>query len=161
LGDPPVAYAEIPDGPRGMRRLWEVILAMAERDFATAIHYHSWRDPRWRGAGPDADTALTYVVGGVAYSLGPPGPEMVPGFLAAARRLIAPSPLRRWADRALGRATVGRFQVDGPAGPAEWAGLCWSAGGRHGVDLYRVTRVPRLRFATEPWSESDTSRESR
>lgn len=114
------------DDPRGLPRLWGMLMLMAVRDRALSVHYHPWRE---RGQ-------LSYVVDNVRYEMLAPGFEWSGRMIEVARELFTP-------------AGGGWFRRPGPACAAVeldvwgnryvWDAVVWSSGPRAGVELFRVT----------------------
>ena len=110
-------------------KLWGMLLLMAVRDNASSLHYHPWR----------GDGALAYVVRNVRQEMRPPSPDSAERCIAAARSLMV-----RGRNR-IRRILSGRWNpaceslILGIGGhEIEWEVVCWSSGGRIGVEFFRV-----------------------
>jgi hypothetical protein len=112
------------------RKLWGLLLLMAVRDGASSVHYHPWR----------GDGALAYIIANIRIVLRPPPDLWAEYCVAVARSLLG----RR-------RSLLGRMLIGQP-NPAcgslvlgveehriEWEVVCWSSGGRLGVEFFRTT----------------------
>ena len=127
-----IDWSQVEYGPEksDLDRIWRMILAMAIRDSAEAVHYHPW--------GPTY--TLSYIVSGTHYGLVPLDPDATDRLISVAGELICGNRLGRlsrcwfgWPVRASGRVTL-----TGSFGKCDWAGVVWSVGSHSGVDWYRL-----------------------
>ena len=128
------------------RTLLNMVLAMAVRDQATSVHFHSHR------IGSTTDVVLTYVVGGGRYELVAPPTEIAGELFAAGCVMLAPRGwwgcLRRLVARAVGGCS-GQFRVvDADGHSSEWYGVVWSAGPIAGLEFF--CRLDSFGPQTEP-----------
>ena len=133
-----VLAAEPPDGdstlvpltdhPAVLAKFWGCLMAMAVRDHAASVHYHPWR----------ADGGLAYVVHTVWYAMASPPPELAGPMIAAARDLFVHPGRRGWL-RWRGKVDCGSVELDVAGRRIVWDAVVWSAGGRTGLELYRIS----------------------
>ena len=129
--------------PGDIRKLWGLVLLMAERDRATSVHYHPWR----------SDGYLSYIAEGVRYELVPPPDGYAAAIIETARSLFTAPPTEGLLSRLIGhepeRAVCSTFSFEAWDMAVLWDAVCWSNGERAGVELYRVTTLEEVPPAGE------------
>jgi hypothetical protein len=127
----------------GAEQVWRLILALAVRDDAASVCFHSWRtDP------------LACLVGDRRYVFDPPPADLVRELLPAARALLGAEALPSFDPlAAAGSQGAGaeRVRLESPDGSSEWVGVWWSAGGAAGVEFHRL---PPAQLTASFWSPS-------
>jgi hypothetical protein len=121
------------DEPVGLRKLWGLVLLIAFRDRATAVHYHPWR----------GENSLSYVVESIQYYFMAPPSDLADSVIEVALTLFAPGSQDRSAGGARhrneARSICSSVELNAWGDVTVWDVLVWSTGERQGVDLYRIT----------------------
>jgi hypothetical protein len=151
-----------------MRKFWGYVLLFAVRDNASSVHYHPWR----------GDGALAYIVANTRIELHPPHPDWARHCVAAARSLLAHrSLLGRIAvatrsflsDCSLlglilvgrsARRTCGSLVLGVAEHRIEWQVVCWSSGGRCGVEFFRITPIESETAGAAPLTHTGINSEA-